>query len=496
MNVSEKKFAVGAALLGLLTVGAAMPASAAPVAALSLPTITWPWEQSVAVESIELGDYAATMTVGETQTLAPTVLPDNANPKTVTYESSNESVATVSNRGLVTAVSSGSVQIAATAGDVTVYYSITVQTDPSTWVSEMDITLSANKILVGDTASVSIQVLPSNASNTDQLTLTSSNTNVATVNSFGKVTGIAPGTATITATCGSVTVSAKIAVVSSASESTTTEAITLNTNYVVLKPGGTATLTAKVTPSSASQKLTYKSNDSSVAAVSSAGVITATGTGATSVIVSNGTASALVTVIVNRTATAPTDENGGTTNPDGTETTTDAVAQAIEGAAGDEVLLMQSDVPMLSAAALDALRTSGKTLVLEADTYTLRISGASVSNTNNILDTALNFTAAEHGVEFTLNGGENLPGDVEITLTGEETAYKRLYLYNEATEKWQYLNTYSDGVIDADTAGRYLLTNDTLNTIEVNWYFLAAAGVIVLAIAVAYIVFKKRYWFW
>ena len=50
--------------------------------------------------------------------------------------------------------------------------------------------------------------------------------------------------------------------------------------------------------------------------------------------------------------------------------------------------------------------------------------------------------------------------------------------------------------MEVDTSGRYLLTNETLNTIGVNWYFLGAAGLVLLAIIVVYIVVKKRYWFW
>ena len=51
-------------------------------------------------------------------------------------------------------------------------------------------------------------------------------------------------------------------------------------------------------------------------------------------------------------------------------------------------------------------------------------------------------------------------------------------------------------MITTDTAGRYLLTNETLTFIHVNLYALAAAGVALLAIVVVYIVVKKRYWFW
>lgn len=502
MKLNPYKLIFAAALFSLLAAGMAMPAAAlAAPAAIQLPSITWPWESetesSVAAESIAPGDYASTMTVGQTQQLSPTVLPENTTD-TLCFVSEDETIATVDEGGVVQALSAGSVRIAATAGGVATYYTITVQTDTSTWVSEMDITLSASQILVDGTATVSIQVLPSGATNTDHLVLTSSDPSIATVNSFGKVTGIAPGTAVITATCDNVSASAKITVVSSASSTVSTESISLNTTYLVLKPGSTVALKATVTPSNASQSLTYKTNDSSVAVVSATGVITAMGTGATSIIVSNGTASALVSVIVNQTATAPADDsNGGGASTDEPGDAKDPVVQAIGDAAGTEVTLAQSDVPTLTSDMLNALRTSGKTLVLTADNYTLCIDGAQINNTANELDTALTFETADNGVEFGLNSAAGtLPGDVEITLTGAEADYQRLYLYNSATEKWQYLNSYSDGVIDADTAGRYLLTNETLSFIQINWYFLGAAGVVLLVIVVAYIVLRKRYWFW
>ena len=107
------------------------------------------------------------------------------------------------------------------------------------------------------------------------------------------------------------------------------QSIDLNTSYVVLKPGASRTITGKVTPSSASQSLTFKSNDTKVATVSAKGVITAVGTGATSIVVSNGTASASVTVIVNRNASS-SGNGGGSTDESNGEVITDPVVEAIE----------------------------------------------------------------------------------------------------------------------------------------------------------------------
>lgn len=165
-------------------------------------------------------------------------------------------------------------------------------------------------------------------------------------------------------------------------------------------------------------------------------------TGATSVVVSNGTASSSVTVIVNRTASS----SGSEGSTDGSETpdaaTTDPVAQAITAAEGSEVVLTQAEAPLLSAEALNTLRTSGKTLVVNGSGYTIRLAAEDVKNTSATLDTALTFAADEKGLRFTLNNGQPLPGTVQLTMTDENTSYSRLYLYNTIGQKWQFLNAY------------------------------------------------------
>ena len=70
---------------------------------------------AVAVTGVSLNKESTTLTVGGTETLTATVAPDNATDKTVTWTSSNTSVATVSNAGLVTAVAAGTATITVTA---------------------------------------------------------------------------------------------------------------------------------------------------------------------------------------------------------------------------------------------------------------------------------------------------------------------------------------------------------------------------------------------
>ena len=498
MKLNPKQLAVCAALVGLLTVCAALPASAAgplhAAAAIALPTLPW---SSVEVESIEPGDYAASMTVGTAQQLSPVIQPSKAAKRAnVSFVSDNPNIISVTSDGVAQAVGLGTAHVAATVDDQSCLYTITSTPDESMIVTEMDITLASNTIAVGDTTSLSLAVLPTSAANYADVSLTSSNEKVATVNSFGKVTGVGVGTATITATSGSVSCSATIKVVNASSGTATAQSLSLNTNYVVLKPGSSKTITGKVTPSSAPQALTFKSGDPKVATVSAGGVITGVATGATSVVVSNGTASSSVTVIVNRTASSSGSEGstGGSETPD--ETLTDSVAQAITAAEGSEVVLTQAEAPLLSAEALNALRTSGKTLVVNGSGYTIRLAAEDVKNTSATLDTALTFAADEKGLRFTLNNGQPLPGTVQLTMTDENAAYSRLYLYNTIGQKWQFLNAYTNHTLKADTAGDYLLTNENLRFDNMDWTFFIAGGVVMVGIAVAYIVVKKRYWFW
>jgi hypothetical protein len=71
----------------------------------------------VLVSGISLNETEAELTVGEKLQMEATIAPDNATDKTLTWSSTNEAVAVVSESGLVTAVGSGTCQVKATAND-------------------------------------------------------------------------------------------------------------------------------------------------------------------------------------------------------------------------------------------------------------------------------------------------------------------------------------------------------------------------------------------
>ena len=488
-----KRFAkrlAAALLLAALTAGAALPAGA-----IKLPE--WPFKH-IDVESIDPGEYDAEMVVGTTQQLKPTVLPEDASDPEVTFASDDLSIVQVGQDGLIGAASVGTARVSATADGVTIYYDITVVPDPSTVVSDMDAALSSEELAIGEVANISVSVSPSSAAATATVTFASSNEAVATVNNFGRVTAVGKGSATITVTCGDIvrTVSVRVYI--------PTDGIHLNTNYLVLKPGETAQISGSVSPASAPQGLTFRSSDHSVATVSGGGTVTAVGTGSTSIIVSNGDSSSMVTVIVNQGGAGGSSSSGGGASSENSgassqpEASSDPIIQQINDAQGELVNLNQSDVPVITTQMLDALRRTGKQMSVTGEGYILTIDGAAIRNTQNEIDTTVAFapSSSEDGVEFTLNAGRAMPCTVRLTVTGENAGYSRLYLYNEATGQWQYLNSYADSVVTTDTAGRYLLTNDTLTFVHMNMYALAAAGVVLVAIVVVYIAVKKRYWFW
>ena len=85
-------------------------------------------DADVEVTSVSLSSSTLTLKVGSTSTLTATVLPQNATDATVTWNSSNTSVATVTN-GTVSAVGAGTATITAFAGSCSATCTVTVSED-------------------------------------------------------------------------------------------------------------------------------------------------------------------------------------------------------------------------------------------------------------------------------------------------------------------------------------------------------------------------------
>ena len=167
-------------------------------------------------------------------------------------------------------------------------------------IDSVSIDKKSLEIMVGDVATLTATVNPSNASNKN-VYWTSSDQTVATVDNTGKITAVKAGTATVTVTTedGGKTATCKVIVNEKIYPVT---GVTLDKTSVELTEGDVTVLTATVNPSNASNKNVYwTSSDQSVATVDDAGKVTAVkaGTATVTVTTEDGGKTATCKVIVN-----------------------------------------------------------------------------------------------------------------------------------------------------------------------------------------------------
>lgn len=143
--------------------------------------------------SIKFSSTIKAIDIGESVQLTPTVLPANAE-YTLTWSINDNSVATISQDGILTGKSEGATDLKVKAQNG-VYAMLRVVVSKPTPTS-VYVTPSSLSVMEGESKYLSATVYPSNAS--QSVTWSSSNTSVATVSSTGKVTAIQAGTATIT----------------------------------------------------------------------------------------------------------------------------------------------------------------------------------------------------------------------------------------------------------------------------------------------------------
>ena len=225
------------------------------------------------VTEVKLDKDSLTLDVGGSENLAATITPSNATNKNVTWSSDNQNVATVEN-GKVTAVGAGKATITVTTEDGNKTATCAVTVNP---ISVTGVTLdqSALPISVGGSAELKANVTPENATN-KTVTWSSDNTAVATVDASGKVTAVAPGTATITVTTadGGKTANCTVTVTQPVTD------VTLDKTTMDLFVGNGGTLTAKVQPDNASNKtVNWTTSNAGVATVDANGKVTAVGAG-------------------------------------------------------------------------------------------------------------------------------------------------------------------------------------------------------------------------
>ena len=210
---------------------------------------------------VKLSKTKAVIEKGKTLTLKATITPSDLPDKSVTWESSNTKVATVTSAGKVKGVRTGTATITCTSN------STGAKATCKVYVGCVKLDKTEVSILKGKTTTLTATVYPTSLKD-KSVTWESSNTAVATVTSAGKVDGVEAGTATITCTSNATGLKATCTV------TVGNGFVNLNKAEAYVEKGKTMTLKATVTPETLEDKsVTWESSDPKIVKVSSAGKI-------------------------------------------------------------------------------------------------------------------------------------------------------------------------------------------------------------------------------
>lgn len=205
----------------------------------------------------------ATINLGATETLQVVYNPeDTTDDKTVTWNSTNTDAITVDN-GVVTAVGEGSSTVTATVGNKVATINYTVRIPLESITINGDETLSKN-----EEKTLTVTYNPTNTTDNKTVDWESSNPEIVSIDSTGKITGKKGGTAKITATVGNVKAEKEVKVV------VPIESVSLSGDDSILK-GETKRLTATINPEDTTddKTITWSSDNENVLFVDQNGQI-------------------------------------------------------------------------------------------------------------------------------------------------------------------------------------------------------------------------------
>jgi len=228
----------------------------------------------------------------------------------MSYTSSDPNVLTVDENGNITAVGIGTAEVAMSSkdGKITTSKVVEVVVTPVSLDMVDRITLTKEK---NSKAKLEAVVQPEDATHVE-IEFTSSNEDVATVNSDGEINAVDVGEATITASIKETDLTAECVV----TVVPDIESIELSDTSLKLKKDGTAQLTATANPEGASiDGIAFASDAPDVATVDEKGNVTAIADGKATITASVGDVSAECVVTVDSTVSIPkTGSNGNSSS--------------------------------------------------------------------------------------------------------------------------------------------------------------------------------------
>ncbi|MDF9836695.1 uncharacterized protein YjdB, partial [Breznakia sp. PF5-3] len=205
----------------------------------------------------------------------------------LTWTSSNPSIATVDNNGVVSALASGQVTITARTTNGIEDSCIVNVNDVQIPITSIKISKQSLTMKKDSSDSVIASVAPQNTTDSKKIEYTSSNTEVVTVSSTGKLTARKPGTSIITATSSNgMSATCEVTVISEI------KSVTLNATSLNMEEGSEQSLRATINPSDTTdnKNLVWTSSNTKFATVDQDGNVKAIakGTATITVTTSNG----------------------------------------------------------------------------------------------------------------------------------------------------------------------------------------------------------------
>ena len=377
----------------------------------------------IAVTGVTVSQPSLSLEEGETATISYTVQPKDATTPDVSFSSSDTSVATVSNTGIVTAVAPGTATITVKTKDGGFTATVTITVKAKT-VAVTGISLDKTELTLksGEKATLTATVTPANATD-KSVTWTSSDPPVVAVDN-GEILAGKPGTATITVKTkdGGKTATCKVTVESG---DVAVTGVSLDKTELTLKSGEKATLTATVTPEDATDKtVTWTTSDAAVVAVDKGEVLAGKPGKATITVKTNdGGKTATCSITVEAATVAVTGVSldktelslteGGSATLKATVTPEDATDKTVSWKSSDS--------------AVATVDENGKVTAVKAGSATITVTTKDGSKTATCKVTVVAGTVAVTGVSLDKTSLDLYPGEYAIlnaTVTPEDATDK------------------------------------------------------------------------
>lgn len=254
------------------------------------------------VTSVTLNRSSYTLGIGKTIALKATVKSTYSSNQKLKWTSSNVNIATVSSKGVVTGKRRGTVTIKCSTTDGSGEYA-TCKIKVVRQVTSIKLNKTTIKMYVGTTTKIRAKVSPSNATYKN-VRWSSSNPNVASIDSNGNITALSVGNCKIYARAKDNS-KKKATCLVYVSKSVPATGVTISEKDMILVKGTSAMLAYSISPNNTTDTVKFSSDNKKVATVSSTGRVTARKPGAATITIrtSNGKVGMVnVTVVgLNRT---------------------------------------------------------------------------------------------------------------------------------------------------------------------------------------------------